>query len=176
MAPDDAGERPVLKGVSTPRVGILWAGNPEFPLEELRSLPYSALRRLVIATPHVSWVSLQLSTHPRTKELRQTPATRRVRNGGADITSFVDTARLMRQLDLVVSSDSAPVHLAGALGIPTWVLLSPAFDWRWGIEGESTSLYPSLRLIRDGIQGDWDAAVDRVARDLQDYRPPGRAN
>jgi ADP-heptose:LPS heptosyltransferase len=76
----------------------------------------------------------------------------------------------MRHLDLVVATDSAPVHLAGALGVPVWVLLSASFDWRWGMEEERTPLYPSVRLIRDGARGDWTAAVDRVARDLNARR------
>ena len=163
----------VVADLPRPRVGLLWAGNPRFPLEAIRALPYDALARLVAATPHVSWVSLQLDDHPRVQELGRTPATRRVRPAGTTIRSFLDTARLMRHLDLVVATDSAPVHLAGALGVPVWVLLSPSFDWRWGMEGEGTPLYGSVRLIRDGTRGDWNAAVGRVARDLDAGRGPG---
>jgi hypothetical protein len=165
--PADAGPEPlVLADLPRPRVGLLWAGSPAFPLEAIRALPVDALARLVGATPRVSWVSLQLESHPRAAELTRTPALRRVRAGGAAIRSFGDTARLMRHLDLVVATDSAPVHLAGALGVPVWVLLSASFDWRWGMEDERTPLYRSVRLIRDGARGDWTAAVDRVARDL----------
>ena len=169
--PADAGAEPlVLADLPRPRVGLLWAGSPAFPLEAIRALPVDALARLVGATPRVSWVSLQLESHPRAAELTRTPALRRVRAGGAAVRSFGDTARLMRHLDLVVATDSAPVHLAGALGVPVWVLLSASFDWRWGMEEERTPLYPSVRLIRDGARGDWTAAVDRVARDLNARR------
>jgi hypothetical protein len=167
LAGGDAGPEPlVLADLPRPRVGLLWAGNPTFPLEAIRALPYDALARLVGATPRVSWVSLQLDAYPRAAELARTPALRRVRAAGSAIRSFLDTARLMRHLDLVVATDSAPVHLAGALGVPVWVLLSPSFDWRWGIEVERTPLYGSARLLRDGARGDWNAAVDRVAREL----------
>jgi hypothetical protein len=162
-----AGPEPLtLADLPRPRVGLLWAGSATHPLDAIRALPFDALARLVAATPRVSWVSLQLDSHPRAAELARTPALRRVRAAGSAIRSFLDTARLMRHLDLVVAIDSAPVHLAGALGVPVWVLLSPSFDWRWGMDGERTPLYGSARLLRDGARGDWNSAVDRVAREL----------
>jgi hypothetical protein len=157
---------PVLDGLASPRVGVAWAVNPEHLLAGTRSMPYGALRRLVAATPGVSWVSLQLASHPRAAELRNTPVTRRVRDAGGTLRSLLDTARLLRGLDLLVSVDSAPAHLAGAMGLPVWNLLGPSFDWRWGLETERTALYPSMRLLREASGGDWNAVADRVAREL----------
>jgi len=163
---EPVGELPVLDGLAPPRVGIAWAVNPEHLLAGTRSLPYGALRRLIAATPGVSWVSLQIASHPRAAELRNTPVTRRVRDAGDTLRTLLDTARLLRGLDLLVSVDSAPAHLAGAMGLPVWNLLGPSFDWRWGLGAEATALYPTMRLLREASGGDWNAAADRVARDL----------
>jgi hypothetical protein len=161
---------PVLAEAGSPRVGIVWAGNPDFALEASRGLPYAALKRLVAATPDVTWVSLQHATHPRANELRATPVTRRVRDAGPTLHSMLETAQLLRRLDLLVTIDSAPAHLAGALGTPVWTLLGPTFNWRWRIDGERTPLYPTMRLVREATTGDWNAAVDRVAADLAHVR------
>ena len=64
--------------------------------------------------------------------------------------AFVETAAILVNLDLLISSDTAIVHLAGALGVETWVPLNTPADWRWGLEGDTTPSYPSLRLFRQG--------------------------
>ncbi|MBV9879013.1 MAG: glycosyltransferase family 9 protein [Gemmatirosa sp.] len=172
LAPADTDQPPaILDGLTRPRIGIAWAGNPDFALESTRGLPYAALRRLVAATPDVVWVSLQRFDHPRARELGATPITRRVVDAGPTLRSMLDTAHLMRHLDLVVATDSAPAHLAGALGVPVWTLLGPTFNWRWRIDGETTPLYPSMRLIREAAPGSWNAAVDRVVHDLAAMTP-----
>ncbi|HVR61909.1 MAG TPA: glycosyltransferase family 9 protein, partial [Polyangia bacterium] len=86
--------------------------------------------------------------------------------GGPDA-AFVDTAAVIANLDLVVSSDTALPHLAGALGAPTWLLLSHVPDWRWGRRGEATPWYPSLRLFRQSRAGDWSGVVADVAAALE---------
>lgn len=164
LTPADAPR--VMEDANAPRVGIVWAGNPDFALEATRGMPYGALKRLVGATPDVSWISLQRFDHPRAAELRATPVTRRVIDAGDALQSMLDTARLVASLDLVVATDSAVAHLAGALGVPVWLVLGPTYNWRWRLDGESVPLYPSMRIIRDATGGDWNAAVDRVAREL----------
>ena len=82
---------------------------------------------------------------------------------------MADTAAAMRALDLVVSIDSAPAHLAGALGVPVWVLLTRIPDWRWGLGREDTGWYPSMRLFRD--EAGWDDLFERVAAALQEFSP-----
>jgi ADP-heptose:LPS heptosyltransferase len=75
---------------------------------------------------------------------------------------FADTAALIAQLDLVISTDTSVAHLAGALGRPAWVLLPFAPDWRWLLEREDTPWYPTLRLFRQSAPGDWPAVIQRV--------------
>jgi ADP-heptose:LPS heptosyltransferase len=72
----------------------------------------------------------------------------------------------MRSLDLVISVDSMPAHLAGALGVPVWTLLHHEPDWRWMARGERTAWYPTMRLFRQPRPGDWEPVLARVAGEL----------
>ena len=78
----------------------------------------------------------------------------------------MDSAAVIANLDLVITSDSAVAHLAGALGRETWMALPRIPDWRWGLEGETTPWYPTLRLFRQAQAGDWDAVFARLAEAL----------
>lgn len=81
--------------------------------------------------------------------------------------SYADTAALISTLDLVISVDTSVVHLAGALGVPTWLLLSVDPDWRWGLKGESTVWYDNTRIFRKSTVIDWQPVVDRVGEELE---------
>jgi hypothetical protein len=77
-----------------------------------------------------------------------------------------EAARVMRALDLVISIDSMPAHLAGALGVPVWTLLHADPDWRWMLDRHDSPWYPTMRLFRQETPGDWAAVIDRVAAEL----------
>ena len=81
--------------------------------------------------------------------------------------SFVDTAAVMRSLDLVVTADTAAAHVAGALDVPVWLALSRVPDWRWGLTAETTPWYPSMRLFHQGQLGDWRSVFERMAAELR---------
>jgi ADP-heptose:LPS heptosyltransferase len=83
---------------------------------------------------------------------------------------FGDTALLIAQLDLVITVDTAVAHLAGALGKPVWVLLSAVPDWRWGLDGEQTPWYPTMRLFRQIRAGDWGPVMTRAAQTLRAWQ------
>jgi hypothetical protein len=80
--------------------------------------------------------------------------------------AFMDTAAIMANLDLVVTSDTAIAHLAGALGVPVWLALSKIPDWRWMLSGEESPWYPSMRLFRQATAGDWKTVFERMANEL----------
>ena len=89
--------------------------------------------------------------------------------GGA----FLDTAAVMKNLDLLILSDTSATHLAGALAVPTWLATSAAPDWRWLSDREDSPWYPTFRLFRQTRLGDWAAVFERLAAELR--RRPGDA-
>ncbi|MFY3678591.1 glycosyltransferase family 9 protein, partial [Achromobacter xylosoxidans] len=84
-----------------------------------------------------------------------------------DIRDFDDTAAILTQLDVLVSVDSSPLHLAGALGCPAWALLPFASDWRWLRERRDSPWYPSIRLFRQPAPHAWQPVLEEVADALR---------
>jgi len=80
---------------------------------------------------------------------------------------FMDTAAVMKNLDLVVTSDTAVAHLAGALAVPVWVALGVNSDWRWLADREDSPWYPTMRLFRQRRPGDWTDVFARLSAQLQ---------
>ena len=85
------------------------------------------------------------------------------------LVDLASTAALMMNLDLVISVDTSVAHLAGALGLPTWVLLMADCDWRWLKEGEESAWYQSVHLVRQQRQGDWMELVERLREQLTEW-------
>ena len=151
------------------RIGICWQGNPGYHADRRRSIPmaqFAALARL----EGVRLFSLQKG--PGADQLAALAG--EAGSGPAPIEdlgpaldeggdAFVDTAAVLASLDLVIASDTALPHLAGALGRDVWLLLAANPDWRWGRAGEETPWYPSMRLFRQRRPGDWEGVFERVA-------------
>lgn len=145
------------------KVGICWAGNPVFKKDQSRSIGLQRLMPL-LSMPGVQFISLQKDLRPGDEELlARHPQMTHV---GGNLDDFTDTAAVMSLLDLVISSDTAPVHLAGALGRPVWVLLQHVPDWRWLLDREDSPWYPSARLFRQPSLGDWSTVVTQVIEQL----------
>lgn len=144
------------------RVGLVWAGRRE--PDPNRSASLGALAPL--ARLHgVTFFSFQLGEEAR--QLREAPQGMRIVDLTPSIRDFADTAAAMRQLDLMISVDTAAAHLAGALGVPTFALLPFAPDWRWLLDREDTPWYPTLTLFRQRRRGEWGEVVGRVSERLQ---------
>jgi ADP-heptose:LPS heptosyltransferase len=124
-----------------------------------------ALARLApaLSLPGLRWLSLQFG--PCAADIAA-GLSDRIEDLGERLGDFAATARIVAALDLVVTVDTAMAHLAGALGKETWLLLAHVPDWRWGMSGETTSWYPSMRLLRQQRRGDWEGVVDRLAAAL----------
>ena len=78
----------------------------------------------------------------------------------------MDTAAVMRHLDLVITADTSTAHLAGALGVPAWVAVRTPGDWRWMLDREDSPWYPTLRLFRQSRRDDWQGVFERMAAEL----------
>jgi ADP-heptose:LPS heptosyltransferase len=81
--------------------------------------------------------------------------------------AFLDTAAVMANLDLVITSDTSVAHVAGALGRPTWVVLKHRPDWRWMLDREDSPWYPSMRLFRQRTPNAWDEVFARIGQELR---------
>jgi tetratricopeptide (TPR) repeat protein len=149
------------------RVGIAWQGNPAAPVDKGRSIPLTAFAPLG-RIPGVRLISLQKGSG--VEQLADLPPGMVVETLGADFDSgpdaFLDTAAVMMHLDLIVTSDTAAAHLAGALGRPVWIVLKHVPDWRWMIDREDSPWYPTARLFRQIDAGNWDEVFTRVAAEL----------
>lgn len=151
------------------RVGLAWSGNPRLgnveanTIDRRRSMPLATLRPL-FDVPDVAWYSLQKGD--AAGELAQAPFAARITDLTADLSDFADTGALVEQLDLVICVDTSVLHLACALGKPTW--MPNRFDacWRWGPERTDAPWYPTLRMFRQRTFGDWAPVVADIAHAL----------
>ncbi|MBN8281156.1 MAG: hypothetical protein J0M16_11145, partial [Gammaproteobacteria bacterium] len=141
------------------RIGLCWSGDPTYALDGLRSMPLAALRPL-LDDPALA-VHLLQGDRSEDDAAVVAQASDAV-DLGAELSSFIDTAGAIAAMDLVITVDTATAHLAGALGVPVWVMLPRSADWRW-IERDGRSVwYPSARLFRQQHPQDWRPVVAAV--------------
>jgi tetratricopeptide (TPR) repeat protein len=160
---------------NTLRIGIVWGGNPDFTDDRTRSIGLAPLIPL-LSTQGFQFVSIQKDLRVGDEQiLRNHP---QVLHLGDKLADFGDTAAIMSLLDLTISSDTAPAHLAGALDRPVWILLQRSADWRWLVERDDNPWYPAARLFRQSTAGDWAGVVGRVIATLNSGQfrgaPPSR--
>jgi tetratricopeptide (TPR) repeat protein len=149
------------------RVGLVWGGNPGNSYDRRRSIPLARLTPL-LRNPEVAFYALQRG--PRMEELDQLDPGLTVVNLEEECDGIMDTAAAIMGLDLVISADTMPAHLAGALGKPVWLLLPFAPDWRWMLARQDSAWYSGMRLFRQRRPGDWDGVVEQVAKALSSTR------
>ena len=146
------------------KIGIVWQGNPKFRLDRFRStslIQFAPLARV----PGVHLFSLQKGSGA--EQLAAATDRFPVTDLGSGLDDFVDTAAVLKNLDLVISVDTAIAHLAGALGVPVWVALPFAPDWRWLMGREDSPWYRTMRLFRQTRPGQWEDVFHRIAEALQ---------
>jgi Tfp pilus assembly protein PilF len=164
-----------LSGASGgPKVGIVWGGNPVTMYDRFRS-PRLARMLPLFDVAGVTFVALQVG--PAREDLEQTPLPPHVIDLGPELDDLATTAAVMSELDLVISSCTAPLHLAGALGVKTWGVqpFAPYFPWLLG--REDTAWYPNMRLYRQEEPGlEWSNLIARVAHDLEAFAASYPAN
>jgi tetratricopeptide (TPR) repeat protein len=177
-------------------VGVVWAGNPSHPHDRKRSIPLKHLQP-IHDVPGVRLFSLQMDLRKRqygATYRSMTDAGANVNDPcndmfqgvkgivdyceGCDgfkltdltqmIQSFEDTCTILAGLDMVICCDTATAHLAGAMGVPVWVMVPYNPDWRWGLAGDTTMWYDSMRLFRQTERDDWAGVAERVTGELRE--------
>ena len=141
------------------RIGIGWAGNPKYKKDKDRSFSLSEFAVLG-SLEGVVWFSLQKGM--ATQQIEKYGSEIAVIDASSDAKDFAETAALIETMDLIVTSDSSPAHLAAAMGKEVWLLLSYLPDWRWMDAGDTTPWYPNVRLFRQTSDGDWAGVFARV--------------
>ncbi|WP_296510442.1 tetratricopeptide repeat protein [Rhodoferax sp.] len=156
------------------RVGLVWAGNPTHKNDANRSMDFSALSGLW-ELEGVHFFSFQVGA--RSADLDSlTPAQRaRVTDMAPLLKDFGDTAAALVHLDVLVCVDTSICHVAGALGIPVWLLIPWMPDWRWLLHREDSPWYPSVRILRQPAYRDWDSVLHTLANDLNALAHPQSA-
>ena len=148
-----------LTDVGRPRIGLVWAGNPHHSNDRQRSLPLAQLLAALPSGP--SYLSLQRHLSAEDAAWLQTRPD--ICLLGEELTDFADTAALCSQLDRVICVDTAVAHLCGALGVPVWILLPFAADWRWLRQREDSPWYATARLFRQSQPGDWHGVLVQIS-------------
>jgi len=150
------------------RVGMVWQCKNLMPEDPARSVPLPIAAGLG-AVPGVSLFSLQKG--PGTERLEFAPCP--ITDLGSAFDTYADTAAAIANLDLVVSVDTSVAHLAGALGVPVWVALPFASDWRWLLRREDSPWYPGMRLFRQSEPGNWSEVFERITHELNQLLATG---
>ncbi len=158
------------KQSGTYRIGIAWQGNPDHQADAFRSVPLKCFETIA-GIPGIELISLQNGFG--SEQLASWNGAKPILSLGSEVDktsgAFMDTAALMRQLDLVITSDTSIVHLAGALGVPTWLVLNYVPDWRWLLHREDSPWYPSVRLFRQSVLGDWGGVFRKLHSALLEH-------
>ncbi len=140
------------------RVGLVWSGNPKHNNDHNRSIPLRMLTRILDVD--ASFVSLQKDPRPDDKVTLLQRA--EIVDLTTDLTDFAETAALVSCLDLVITVDTSIAHLAGALGLPTWILLPYMPDYRWLLDRDDSPWYPTVRLFRQTATREYPSVLERV--------------
>ena len=158
-APGAPGDWPAKLGPKKrPCIGLVWSGNPDHANDHNRSIALELLTPLL--DTDAQFVSLQKDLRPGDDKILRRRSD--VFDAGPDLKSFSDTARLLSELDLVISVDTSVAHLAGSLGRPVWVLLPYVPDWRWLLDRDDSPWYPTMRLFRQSATAEWPSVIARV--------------
>jgi Tfp pilus assembly protein PilF len=148
-------------------VGICWQGNADKPFDFHRSMALAHFAPLA-AVPGVKLISLQKGqgSEQLAQAAKQFPIMDLGDKFDESAGPFMDSAAAIKNLDLLITSDTAVPHLAGALGVPIWVAVPLAADWRWLIQREDSPWYPTMRLFRQTRYGHWEDVFQRIAEEL----------
>ncbi len=158
--------REMIKSDSNPlKIGLACAGRRTHEMDRHRSCPPELLAPLA-SIENVTFYSLQKESKlAESDPLKVIDLTMRM-------SDFADTAGLIANLDLVITVDTAVAHLAGAMNKPVWIMLPFAPEWRWMLTREDSPWYPTAKLFRQPIRGDWNSVIESMCEELTRFTPP----
>ena len=151
-----------INGSNKPKVGLVWAGSPTQQINHHRSCPINEMLELTKAGDF-DFYSFQL---PISEEDKAKLKQHKVRDLETELVSYSHTGALLQQMDLVISVCTSVAHIAGALNVPSMVLLSPHADWRWLEEVGPSTWYPNTEIMRQNVSGDWKELIGRASQQL----------
>ena len=144
------------------KVGLVWEGNPDPD----RSIPLARYIPL-LKHRHVSFFSLQLGE--RRKDLHDHAVGWLIMDLAPNVSDFYDSSVLLKQMDLLITIDTAIAHQAGALGMPVWLMLRYFSDYRWDLDRDNNRLYPSMRVFRQHGLGSWTEAGKQLEQAFDEW-------
>ena len=151
----------IFSNTDKKKVGIVWRSNSNYKFENRRAISLSALKE-IFAKNGIEWFSLQME--PTIEEL-QILNKYNIKDLSHYINNFKDTAEIIEQLNLIISTDTAVPHLAGAMGKEVWLMLSNKPDWRWQLNKSDSVWYPSFKLFRQ--KENWDNVINTIKARLK---------
>jgi tetratricopeptide (TPR) repeat protein len=146
-----------------PRIGLTWSGNPNNPIDLNRSIPLADWAAQLPS--EFDYFCLQRDV--READRAVLVASPSIRFFNDDDLDFINTAALCECMDIVLSVDTSLAHLSASLGKRTWILLPFTPDWRWMQDRDDSPWYPTAKLYRQKVSGDWNEVFARVAADLR---------
>jgi tetratricopeptide (TPR) repeat protein len=146
------------------KVGVVWCGDYQHGNDAARSLSMDD----VVPLTKVSGVqvfSFQVLPEAKQRVLN----TQNMLDLGSDFRSFSDTASALKQMDLLISCDTSVVHLAGCMGVRTWVLVPTTTEWRWLLHGDEAKWYSNVKIVRQQKRRNWGSVIERVSQELEEW-------
>lgn len=144
------------------KIGICWSGNPKQENDKKRSLVFNDFKS-IFSIKNANFISLQLGEG--LKQLKN----HNIIDLSGEINDFADTAGIISNLDLVISSDTSVAHLAGALGKPVWLIVNKFPDWRWLLYRNDSPWYSSMRIFRQRYLNDWKGVFKDIKKELKKF-------
>ena len=155
-----------LTDVKGLKVGLVWRGAAGHMKDKTRSLSGPDMLAPLLGVSGINFFSLQ---HELTSDEILFLDSMEIAHFGADMIDFSDCAAIISHMDLIISVDTAVIHLAGVIGKPTWALIPFLPDWRWFLDRNCSPWYPELRLFRQNQYGHWTEVIDKLKADLFEY-------